>query len=208
MGPGRGTLSQDILRVFAKFNSSEKFSLHLVEVSSYLSELQAKRLCCQHAKTKEEDLDTVSYYQKGETVSGVNVYWYRDIADIPKSFSLFLAHEFFDALPIHKFQRIDDSWQEILIDIDTSKENAFRFVSTNATTPALSIFLTRPWLDKTKLSNHIEYSIEAERIIDQISSHIYEFGGFSLIMDYGHFGEQHDTFRVSLTKFNFLHMKK
>lgn len=196
LGPGRGTLCQDIIRVLANFHLSDKFTLHLVEVSPHLSELQAKRLCCKYTDTPAEDADKVPYYRKGETLSGIQVFWYRQVSQIPKSFSIFLAHEFFDVLPIHKFQRVDDKWKEVLIDIDRSKEDAFKFVLSEGITPNLGIFLTRPWMKKLELANHVEYSIEAEQTIDTIGHHIKEFGGFGLIMDYGHFNEQRDTFRV------------
>lgn len=197
-GPGRGTLSQDILRVFASFGLSDKFSLHLVEVSPYLSELQANRLCFQHNETKKEDLDSVPYYRKGESVSGIEIYWYRQLDEVPKSFSIYLAHEFFDALPAHKFQRTDNNWREILIDIDKTKENHFQFVSSTAMTPMLGLFLTRPWINRESLSNHIEYSVDTEQTIDAIANRIERDGGFGLVMDYGHSGERGDTFRVSL----------
>lgn len=173
--------------------------MHLVEISPYLSELQAKRLCCQHTETKKEDLDTVPYYRKGESVSGIEIFWYRELKHVPKSFSIFLAHEFFDALPIHKFQHNDDnSWQEILIDVDKTKENQFRFVASNVVTPMLGLFRTRPWIDKdVRLPNHIEYSPDIEQIVDSMANRIEEDGGFALIMDYGHSGEKGDTFRVS-----------
>lgn len=200
LGPGRGTLSQDILRVFAHFGLSEQISLHLVEVSPYLSELQAKRLCCQHTDMSKENVDSVPYYRKGQSVSGIDVYWYRELAQVPKSFSIFLAHEFFDALPVHKFQRTDNKWQEVLVDIDSSKEDQFRYVTSNAMTPMLGLYLTRPWINKDSQANHVEYSAEGEQCVDTIASRIEEFGGFGLIMDYGHSGERDDTFRVSSLK--------
>lgn len=197
LGPGRGTLAQDLIRVLAAFGLSKKFSLHLVEVSPYLSEIQAKRLCSKYVETKAEDADTIPYYRKGETLSGVQVYWYRTVEQIPKSFSIFLAHEFFDVLPIHKFQRKENTWHEILIDIDREKANSFRFVESKAVTPMLGMFLTRPWIGNIKLADHIEYSKDAEQTLETIAIHIEENGGFGLIMDYGTFGEQRDTFRVS-----------
>ncbi|XP_031635747.1 protein arginine methyltransferase NDUFAF7 homolog, mitochondrial [Contarinia nasturtii] len=196
LGPGRGTLSQDILRVFAKFGLSNQFSLHLVEISPYLSELQAKRLCCQSAETKKEDLDSVPYYRKGESVSGIKIYWYRELEQVPKSFSIYLAHEFFDALPVHQFQRNDDKWREILVDVDKTKENSFQFVSSNVVTPMLSVFLSRPWIDKNSLPRHVEYSADTERTVDIMAGRIEECGGIGLIIDYGHSGEKGDTFRA------------
>lgn len=194
LGPGRGTLSQDIIRVLAAFGLSDKFSLHLVEISPYLSDLQAKRLCGKYTETK--DNDSVPYYRSGETLSGIQVYWYRSVDRIPKSFSIFLAHEFLDALPIHKFQKKDNTWHEILIDCDREKPNSFRFIESKAVTPMLGMFLTRPWIGQIQLTDHVEYSKDTEQVIETIALHIEENGGFGLIMDYGHCGEKRDTFRV------------
>lgn len=36
--------------------------------------------------------------------TGFPVYWYRDIRDLPQDFHFYIAHEFFDALPVHKIQ--------------------------------------------------------------------------------------------------------
>lgn len=197
LGPGRGTLSQDVLRVFASFGLSSKFSLHLVEISPYLSEMQAKRLCCRYFETKKEDLDNIPYYRKGESISGIEIYWYRELKQVPKAFSIFIAHEFFDALPIHKFQRNHKNWQEILIDIDKTNADHFRFITSNAATPILGVFLSRPWINQNTLPNHVEYSVDTEQAVDTLASRIEEDGGFGLIIDYGHSGEKGDTFRVS-----------
>lgn len=198
LGPGRGTLAQDIIRVWADFGLSEKFTLHLVEVSPYLSELQAKRLCTKYAETKKGD--DVPYYRQGETLSGIKVYWYRSVEKIPKSFSIYLAHEFFDALPIHKFQRKNKTWNEILVSIDAEKPDNFRFVESKSVTPMLGMFLTRPWINNIELTDHIEYSKDAEQALESMAIHIEENGGFALVMDYGHCGEQRDTFRVRMIR--------
>lgn len=198
LGPGRGTLAQDVLRIFAHFNLSNHISLHLVEISSHLSDMQARRLCCNFAATPKDDA-SVKYYQSGETISGIKVYWYHKIEDVPKAFSIYLAHEFFDALPIHKFQFHDDKWREVLIDIDTAKENSFRYVISKAPTPMLNVFMSRPWHFQA-LENkrtHVEYSVEMEKTIETMADAIESHGGFGLIMDYGHFGDKSDTFRVS-----------
>lgn len=199
LGPGRGTLAQDVLRVFARFNLSKKISLHLIEVSPHLSKIQAQRLCCESTEIKPEDGD-VPHYRRGETISGIQVFWYRKIEDVPKAFSIYLAHEFFDALPVNKFQlNGDGKWREVLIDIDSAKDNAFRYIISKSSTPALSVFLSRKWSEdllKDK-RDHIEYSIEVESVVDTMSKNIKEFGGIALIMDYGHFGEKGDTFRVN-----------
>lgn len=198
LGPGRGTLAQDVLRVFARFGLSDRISLHLVEISSHLCTTQARQLCCNFAETKKDD-SSARHYQSGETISGIKVYWYHKVEDVPKSFSIYLAHEFFDALPIHKFQMDDDKWREVLIDIDCKQENAFRYVISKAPTPMLNLFMSREWHAQA-LGNkrtHFEYSVETEKIIATIADSSESYGGFALIMDYGHFGDKSDTFRVS-----------
>lgn len=201
MGPGRGTLAQDVLRVFARFGLSNRLSVHLVEVSTHLSNLQARQLCCHFAETKSDDT-SVRYYQSGETLSGIKVYWYHKIEDIPKGFSIYLAHEYFDALPVHKFQLDNDQWREVLIDIDRTKENAFRYVIAKAPTPMLNLFMSREWHAQA-LENkrtHLEYSVETEKTIETMAETIESHGGFGMIMDYGHFGDKSDTFRVSIQR--------
>lgn len=73
----------------------------MVEVSEILSKIQSEKLC-----TSVENYNTDSYfYKSGKTKIGVNIYWYKSIQDIKmEQFSFVIAHEFFDALPIHKFQ--------------------------------------------------------------------------------------------------------
>lgn len=57
-------------------------------------------------KTMVADLVNTNYYfmLQGETTSGIKVYWYYDLKKVPKNFSWYIAHEFFDVLPIHKFE--------------------------------------------------------------------------------------------------------
>lgn len=44
------------------------------------------------------------HYQKGLMNDGTPVFWYYTLNEVPHNFSCFLAHEFFDALPMHKFK--------------------------------------------------------------------------------------------------------
>lgn len=76
----------------------------MVETSKKCSIEQANKLCC------SELLMDVSnnYYQCGITSKKYGmkkIFWYKSIDDIPRNtFSLIVAQEFFDALPIHKFR--------------------------------------------------------------------------------------------------------
>ncbi|XP_076394555.1 protein arginine methyltransferase NDUFAF7, mitochondrial isoform X1 [Megachile rotundata] len=195
LGPGRGTLMKDILRVFKQLKVLSDVSVHLIEISPTLSSIQAKTLC---KTTKEYDTVTnnfdqnvIPYYREGVTEDGINVYWYRSVMDLPKKFSIFLAHEFFDALPIHKFQKTNKGWSEVLVDIiEGSNEEKFRYVLSNTATPA-TVYLTDD--DKRE---HIEVSPDTLVIINYIAEYLWEYGGFALICDYGHNGDKTDTFRA------------
>lgn len=102
LGPGRGSLISDITRVLSKFKQTgDKVSLHLVEISSHLASVQAKTLCGQSSQWKE-NYSTYSATSK----SGYPVTWYQALEQVPEEegFTCYIANEFLDALPIHKFQ--------------------------------------------------------------------------------------------------------
>lgn len=118
LGPGRGSLSQDILRVFEHFNVLKGSCLHMVEASMVLSDLQAKRLCIQSGVIRDKES---VIYREGITHQGIPVKWFRDYNEVPDGFSLIVANEFFDALPIHKLQKTKVGYREILIDLDPNE---------------------------------------------------------------------------------------
>ncbi|XP_057414739.1 protein arginine methyltransferase NDUFAF7, mitochondrial isoform X3 [Balaenoptera acutorostrata] len=137
LGPGRGTLLGDILRVFSQLASVLKncdISIHLVEVSQKLSEIQALTLTEEKVLLERNAGSPV--YMKGVTKSGIPISWYRDLQDVPKEYSFYLAHEFFDVLPVHKFQKTPHGWREVLIDIDPQVSDKLRFVLAPCATPA------------------------------------------------------------------------
>ncbi|KAF3419950.1 hypothetical protein E2986_02911 [Frieseomelitta varia] len=194
LGPGRGTLIKDILRVYKQFKSLNNVTVHLVEISPTLSSIQAKNLCktiTEYDANKNEFKDnSVNYYKEGITEDEVKIYWYYSVKDVPKNFSIFLMHEFFDALPIHKFQKTDRGWCEILVDIvQGSSEEKFRYVLSNTSTPATL------YISADEKREHIEISPETLVIVDYIADFLWEHGGFTLICDYGHNGDKTDTFR-------------
>ncbi|XP_056150211.1 protein arginine methyltransferase NDUFAF7, mitochondrial [Lampris incognitus] len=128
-GPGRGSLANDILRVLSQLQSvlsKVSVSVHLVEVSPALSQVQAQ--CLTGDRNQVAARDDASVYRRGTSTTGLPISWYRRLEDIPRGFSIFLAHEFFDALPIHKFQRTEKGWREVMVDIDPEKPGQLRFV--------------------------------------------------------------------------------
>jgi NADH dehydrogenase [ubiquinone] 1 alpha subcomplex assembly factor 7 len=93
LGPGRGTLMADALRVITKaapaFRSA--LSLHLVETSPALRERQNLAL------------------------AGASPRWHDTISTVPDLPLIVLANEFFDALPVRQFVRRTGAWHERLV---------------------------------------------------------------------------------------------
>lgn len=82
LGPGQGTLMADMLRVMRPYAAfCRAVSVHLVENSQRLRAAQRAKL------------------------AGVeNVFWHDRLQDVPPGgFTLIVANEFFDALPVHQF---------------------------------------------------------------------------------------------------------
>ncbi|XP_075982300.1 protein arginine methyltransferase NDUFAF7 homolog, mitochondrial [Anticarsia gemmatalis] len=189
LGPGKGTLLLDILRVINNLGyRAPDVSLHLVEISSTMQSIQANRICISH---REVDLDSPHNYE-GETVSGIKVYWYNDLKKVPNNFSWYIAHEFFDVLPIHKFEKTENGWRELLIDIDGQDKLYYR-ISAEANNAVRT--LVRPPLDSGD-KTELEISGRAMSIARQLAHRVDQFGGLALIADYGHEGEKGDTFRA------------
>ncbi|CAG5997486.1 unnamed protein product [Menidia menidia] len=191
LGPGKGSLAGDILRVFDQLRSVWKeasVSLHLVEVSPTLSQLQAQHLTgggSQGAEPKDGPA-----YRRGHTPAGLPVVWTRRLEDVPEEFSIFVAHEFFDALPIHKFQKTDKGWREVMVDIDPEQPGQLRFVLLpNATLASASL------VQPDERREQVEVCAEGGAIVQQLARRISRDGGAALIADYGHDGTKTDTFR-------------
>jgi NADH dehydrogenase [ubiquinone] 1 alpha subcomplex assembly factor 7 len=88
LGPGRGTLASDALRVMAK--SGLEPPVHLVETSPALRARQAERL--------------------------PNAEWCMDLVGLPEDGALIVvANEFFDALPIRQLVKTAEGWRERLV---------------------------------------------------------------------------------------------
>ncbi|XP_050094477.1 protein arginine methyltransferase NDUFAF7 homolog, mitochondrial [Anopheles aquasalis] len=204
LGPGRGTLMQDVLRVCEQFGyTKDRIGVHLVEMSAQLQHTQAERLCNGQIERGEP---SEPYVQRGTTSSGIEVRWYSDIVEVPKGFTVVIANEFFDALPAHVFcKEVTEgdaggaSWKEVLIDINPAATNGpgFRFIQSNKATPYSVVFGKR-FNEKDHLlqgRNRVEVSFEMEQIAQNLAQRFNDQGGFGLIIDYGHEGDKMDTFR-------------
>ncbi|XP_047483297.1 protein arginine methyltransferase NDUFAF7, mitochondrial-like isoform X1 [Penaeus chinensis] len=191
-GPGRGTLMQDILRVLRQLGvKGRDLSIHFVEVSPELSQNQEERLCGSSQPYTETN-DEGNFYKKNTTSGGSPIFWYRHLSSVPKRFSVFLAHEFFDVLPVHILRRTKDGWRELLVDIDEGDgPHHLRYVLSRSETPASKLFV-----EPEETRDEVEVSPDAAVLCKDVAKRIEDSGGLALIMDYGHDGKLTDTFRA------------
>ena len=98
LGPGRGTLMRDALRVAAKVRGfKEAAHCHLVEKSLPLIDAQRRLL--------------------GSTATPLS--WSPDAGAIAKP-AIIIANEFFDALPVRQWIMTDDGWRERAVNVDAA----------------------------------------------------------------------------------------
>lgn len=140
-GPGRGTLLQDVLRTFVRFPtvSSNLQALHLVEASEGLRRMQLdaiKAVAERHLNLKVVPIlpgQEAPMYEAGT----LQVQWFDTTHSVPiqgNRYTMLMAHEFFDALPIHVFQKSQDGFNEVMVNLkdeSTKKESVTTLKATD-----------------------------------------------------------------------------
>ncbi|KAI8024642.1 hypothetical protein LOK49_LG02G00832 [Camellia lanceoleosa] len=102
LGPGRGTLMADLLRGSSKCkNFIGSLHIHMVECSPTLQKLQYENLNCVDEDHPEK--------RSISTLARTPVSWHATLEQVPTGLpTIIIAHEFFDALPVHQFQELDE----------------------------------------------------------------------------------------------------
>ncbi|ROT42772.1 DUF185 domain-containing protein [Sodiomyces alkalinus F11] len=107
LGPGRGTLMDDVLRTIQNFKDFAQSieTIYMVEASPTLREAQKALLCGPDAPMTESK----NGYHSVSKYGNIPIVWtesVRSVPDDPNNMPLIVAHEFFDALPIHAFESV------------------------------------------------------------------------------------------------------
>lgn len=104
LGPGRGTLMSDVLRV-ARIAPGflDAVTVHLVETSETLRAAQKQTLAN----------------------AGMEVSWSADVDQTPPGPAFILANEFFDALPVRHYVKTMTGWRERLVGLDAAGDLVF-----------------------------------------------------------------------------------
>lgn len=146
LGPGKGTLMKDILRVAKRFPAfMAALSVHMVEMSESMRQLQKDALGCADGEGRTDDREGTCTLQPSGGMPAIT--WYKMFSQVPAPTSeplLLVAQEFLDALPVHQFVYTEKGWREKLVDIDESTSEAdrynFRSVLARSATPAAKAF--------------------------------------------------------------------
>lgn len=164
LGPGRGTLMADALRAArAVPGFTEAAELHLIETSAHLREIQKKTIA---APLTHHD----------------------SIGQLPPGPLFLIANEFFDALPIRQYQRIDTTWHERQVGL---RQEALAIgLTAPVTVPELEA--RRDVAD----GGIVEICAPARAITAEIGARIAQSGGAALIIDYGGWQSLGDTLQA------------
>ena len=140
MGPGKGTLTADVLRstaIFAPFQAALR--VDLVEVSAHLRETQRETLRAvaqpiPAATTPTSDGATAAnpstlppplQWTATSTGAPIEVHWHNSLEDVPRVADvpeLVIGHEFLDALPVHQLVQTERGWLERMVDLSEHAE--------------------------------------------------------------------------------------
>ncbi|SOH94184.1 SAM-dependent methyltransferase, MidA family [Monaibacterium marinum] len=164
-GPGRGTLMADILRSTARVPGfHDAASVHLVETSPVLRARQR------------------------EALGTHPVTWHDSVADLPDGPMLFIANEFFDALPIRQFVRQGRGWAERCVGL-VEGELSFGLKPATAQ-PVLDDLFADVAPDTL-----VEWCPAAAPIMGEVANRL-RHGGAALIIDYGSYDGTGDTLQA------------
>jgi SAM-dependent MidA family methyltransferase len=165
LGPGRGTLMNDALRVIQQLMPEflTKVEIVLIEASPALTGVQKKTLAA----------------------SGVKISWAVQFDDALGDLPLFLlANEFFDALPIRQFVKTARGWCERMVVLNA--DGALDFALAPEAVPSSLIPANR---GGAPMGAFYETSPAATALTQQIAEIIAREGGAALIVDYGYGAE-------------------
>jgi NADH dehydrogenase [ubiquinone] 1 alpha subcomplex assembly factor 7 len=162
LGPGRGTLMADALRALrAVPGLLDALRLHFVETSPVLAAAQKQNV--------------------------PNATWHDRFDTLPEGPLFLIANEFFDALPIRQFVRMERGWCErfVMLD-DDSTADAPHFVPAITPVPLASDDLLSPSVRNAPVGSLAEVSPASGAFAEDIAARIARHGGAALIIDYGH----------------------
>jgi len=158
LGAGNGEMMYQMIKVFERFNKFRKSSNYFIlEKSQFLKKIQKKKL------------------------NSHKITWLNSINKLKNGPNIFLANEFFDALPIKQFIKKKNKWYEK--SIKKNNINKFEFVNVITNIKNLEKKIE---INLSKNQKIIEFSPLTYDYLNIISKKINTFQGGLLIVDYGY----------------------
>jgi len=158
LGPGRGTLMQDILRATAKVSGFHlALKLHLLESNEALRKQQQGKL------------------------AAYNPVFLENLRELPELPLFVVANEFFDTMPMHQFVKTKEGWCERLVGCE-QEELVFTLSPPNE---GILSFVPADWREGPEGLVY-EMSPVSLAIVKNLATHIVQYGGAGLIIDYGY----------------------
>jgi NADH dehydrogenase [ubiquinone] 1 alpha subcomplex assembly factor 7 len=192
LGPGRGTLMSDALRVIRQLMPEflRRVEIVLVEASPTLRHIQSETLSTfAQATPPHPALSPLGGEGKNERTSlapaggegVVQLGWCEQFDDTLADKPLFLlANEFFDALPVRQFVKTERGWCERMV---VARDGALDFALSPEAIPNAAL---PPNRDGAPMGAFYETSPSSTAIAQQIAEIIARKGGAALIVDYGY----------------------
>ena len=174
LGAGNGQMMHDMInsfRNFPKFNKSCKF--YILETSPYLKKIQKEKL------------------------KKFNVTWIKNLNELKKNYNIFIANEFFDALPIKQFFKNNKKWMERFVVLQ--KNNKKKFIDFNYNIKKIE---KKIGFKISKNQKTIEYSPLGLEYLKIISKIINNKKGGLLIIDYGYLENSMKDTLMAIKKHN------
>ena len=158
LGAGNGEMMYQMIKDFERFNKfRESSNYFILEKSQFLKKIQKKKL------------------------NSHKITWLNSINKLKNGPNIFLANEFFDALPIKQFKKKNNKWYEKSIKKNNINKYEFVNVITNIKNLEKKIEI-----NLSKNQKIIEFSPLTYDYLNIISKKINTFQGGLLIVDYGY----------------------
>ena len=159
LGPGRGTMMSDALRAIrSNTEFRDAIDVHLIETNKVLKARQS------------------------EILGDYQINWHENLEAISDGPAIFLANEFFDALPVHQLVRRNGAWHERMV---SYADVGFEFVLEKSPSK-LSELLSQNLRNDVPDDSIVEISPASIAVANTIGRHIQKYDGAALIIDYGY----------------------
>ena len=158
LGPGDGSLTNILLRSFKKFpefNSIKKIFLY--EESIFLKKIQKKN------------------------ITNKNVKWIKNFDNIKKGPVIFFGNEFFDAIPIKQFKKINKKFFEKNYTLD--RNNKINVVFKKASFDHIKMIKSYKTIRKLKFIELPKFGLDE---LNKVIKKILKLNGCILMIDYGY----------------------